>query len=278
MNEKLMINTNLLRKESEFRTKSCVVEKAIAVSPAEFENLKRHPLQDNKLIAENADLMYCDSDDNYHCLLVYDNVQGDGLLIESEGSSYLRYAQYIPNAKLLYEDHIQNHLQEMKFYCPLEITRIDDDRGVEDYGIIPSDEAIDYKNSINGFISGFTMPEEKERGLMHWYNGDGSVDQKVRSAFMSVGERDGELVGVITTQIYGQLTHDELEEFREYCSGQLSDGAGESLEQRPIKTPNGEIYVSFWNSDDDWSLQTEKEMEYSPCEDLSEEHEINMTM
>jgi len=71
MNDKLMINTNLLRKESEFRTKSCVVEKAIAVSHAEFENLKRHPLQDNKLIAENADLMYCDSDDNYHCLMVY---------------------------------------------------------------------------------------------------------------------------------------------------------------------------------------------------------------
>ena len=229
MNDKLMINTNLLRKESEFRTKSCIVEKTVAVSHAEFENLKRHPLQDNALIAENADIMYCDSDDNYHCLLVYDKVQGDGLLIESEGSSYLRYAQYIPNAKLLYEDHIQNHLQEMKFYCPLEITRIEDDRGVEDYGIIPSDEAIAYKNSINGFISGFTMSEEKERGLMHWYNGDGSVDQKVRSAFMSVEERDEELVGVITTQIYGQLTHDELEEFREYCSGQLSDGAGESL-------------------------------------------------
>ena len=31
MNNKLIINTNLLRKESEFRTRTCVVEKAIAV-------------------------------------------------------------------------------------------------------------------------------------------------------------------------------------------------------------------------------------------------------
>ena len=61
MNNKLIINTNLLRKELEFKTKSCAVEKAIAVSHAEFDNLKRHPLQDNDLIAENADLMYCDS-------------------------------------------------------------------------------------------------------------------------------------------------------------------------------------------------------------------------
>ncbi len=111
MNEKLIINTNLLRKESEFRTKSCVVEKAIAVSHAEFENLKRHPLQDNNLIAGNTDLMYCDSDDIYHCLLIYDEEQGDGLLIESEGCSYLRYAQYIPKARDLVERHQDSEIQ-----------------------------------------------------------------------------------------------------------------------------------------------------------------------
>ncbi len=91
MNEKLMINANLLRKESEFKTKACVVEKAIAVSHTGFYDLKRHPLQDNDLIVENTDLMYCDSDDIYHCLLIYDEEQGDGLLIESEGAAYARY-------------------------------------------------------------------------------------------------------------------------------------------------------------------------------------------
>lgn len=108
MNNKLKLNVSLMRKESEFQTKSCVVEKAIAVSHGEFEYLKSHPLRDNDLIAENTDLMYCDSDDNYHCLLIYDEEQGDGLLIESEGTSYARYAQYIPRAKELVESH-QNH-------------------------------------------------------------------------------------------------------------------------------------------------------------------------
>ncbi|MBQ8348473.1 MAG: hypothetical protein IJY19_02350 [Ruminococcus sp.] len=107
MKEKLIINTTLIRKESEFRTKSCVVEKAIAVSNAEFENLKRHPLRDNRLIAENVDMMYCDRDDKYHCLLIYDEEQGDGLLIESEGTSYARYSQYISRAKELVEKHLQ---------------------------------------------------------------------------------------------------------------------------------------------------------------------------
>lgn len=108
MSEKLIINANLLRKESEFRTKACMVEKAIAVSHGEFEYLKRHPLRDHRLIAENADLMYCDKDGNYHCLLIYDQKQGDGLLIESEGMAYARYAQYIPGAKELV-DRQQSH-------------------------------------------------------------------------------------------------------------------------------------------------------------------------
>lgn len=103
MSEKLIIHTNLLHKESEFRTKSCIVEKATAVPHAEFDELKRHPMQDNDLIAENADLMYCDSDGIYHCLLIYDQEQGDALLIESEGAAYARSAQYIPGVKELVE-------------------------------------------------------------------------------------------------------------------------------------------------------------------------------
>ena len=277
MNEKLVINTNLLRKESEFKTKACVVEKAIAVPHSEFESLKINPLQDNDLIADNVDLMYCNSDDNYHCLLIYDKEQGDGLLIESEGAAYARYAQYISNAKLLYENHIQTHLQELKFYCPLEIDREPECWDNEEYEKISSYEALVYKAEINRFIKDFTMLSEKERGLMHWYNHSDSVNQKVRSAFMSVEERDGGLMGVITAQVYGKLTAEELEDLRGYCLGQLSDGIGEILEQRRIKTPDGNIYVSFWQFDN-WTLQTMDEMNEDQSEDMTEEPEIGMTM
>lgn len=167
MNNKLVINANLLRKESEFRTNACIVEKAIAVSHADFDNMKRNPLQYNDLIADNVDLMYCDSDDNYHCLLIYDEEYGDGLVAESEGFNYLRYAGYIPNAKLLYENHIQTHLQELKFYCPLEINREPECWDDEEYEKISSYEASAYESEINRFIEDFTMSEEKERGLMH---------------------------------------------------------------------------------------------------------------
>jgi hypothetical protein len=254
-----------------------MVEKAVPVPTEEFERLKHTPMCNNDLISENLNSMWY-GNGVHHCLLIYDKQQGDGLLIESEGAPYARYAQYIPNAKLLYENHMQNHLQELKIYCPLEINREPECRYDEEYEKISSYEASAYKSEINRFIEDFTMPEEKERGLMNWYGKGNSVDQKVRSAFMSVEERDGELVGVITAQIYGQLTDEELEEFRSYCEGQLSDGVGESLEQRPIKTPDGDIYVSFWNSDDNWSLQTEEEINSIQSEDLTDEPDIGMTM
>ena len=276
MNEKLIINTNLLRKEPEFKTYTRVVEKAVPVPTEEFERLKHAPMCNNHLISENLNSMWY-GNGVHHCLLIYDKQQGDGLLIESEGAPYVRYAQFIPNAKLLYENHMQNHLQELKFCCPLEINR-EPECWNDEYEEISSYEASVYESEINRFIEDFTMPEEKERGLMNWYDKGNSVDEKVRSAFMSVEGRDGELVGVITAKIYGQLTEKELEEFRDYCSGQLSDGAGESLEQRPIKTPDGDIYVSFWSSDESWSLQTEDEMNEGQSEDMTEEPDMGMTM
>ena len=110
--EQLTINTSLVRKEPAFEVRSCVVEKAVGVSHAEFENLRRNTLEDNDLIAKNKGNMWFGADDKYHCLLVYDNEQGDGLLIESEGYSYARYAQYIPHAKQIYEDFCQSQQLE----------------------------------------------------------------------------------------------------------------------------------------------------------------------
>ena len=110
--EKLTINTSLVRKEPAFEVRSCVVEKAVGVSHAEFENLRRNTLKDNEIIARNKGSMWFGADDKYHCLLIYDNEQGDGLLIESEGYNYARYAQYIPHAKQIYEDFCQSQQLE----------------------------------------------------------------------------------------------------------------------------------------------------------------------
>ena len=84
------------------------------------------------------------------------------------------------------------------------------------------------------------------------------MDNKVYSAHCSVEVIEGELTGGIIAKVVGELSDDEMAKFIRYCSGQLSDGWGESLEQKYLKIGGSEINVSFWNSSDDWLLLPEK--------------------
>lgn len=97
--DKLVLNTSLERKPTGLAVNGCIIEKAIPVSHRKFEAITKAPLRDEPLIAENKDIMYFDSKYNmYHCILIYDKDFGDGIVVESEGSDYARYAQYVPQA------------------------------------------------------------------------------------------------------------------------------------------------------------------------------------
>lgn len=69
-----------------------VIEKTIKISPYEFEDMLKNPLNDREYIKENKDLMYNDELGCLHCIFVYSDGHEYGILIESEGSDYPRYA------------------------------------------------------------------------------------------------------------------------------------------------------------------------------------------
>ena len=70
----------------------------------------------------------------------------------------------------------------------------------------------------------------------------------------------GKLYGKVDFKLREPFTAEEKEKVREWVRGQNSDGFGEGLEQRPIETEDGDIYVSMWNSGDDYFIYDEKEM------------------
>ena len=72
--------------------------------------------------------------------------------------------------------------------------------------------------------------------------------------------RNGELYGVAVVKSYGELDRAEMIELEEYITGQYADGFGESLEQREIKLGEDEVYISFWDCDDDYFLKPESEV------------------
>ena len=67
-----------------------------------------------------------------------------------------------------------------------------------------------------------------------------------------------------------------MAEFKDWWSGQASDGWGEGYEQQEIKTDEfGTIYVSFWNSSDSWQIEVEMMDETN---DIEEEESFDMSM
>ena len=269
--DKLVLNTFLETKLTGFDVKRCIIEKAIAVRHKKFEDISRFPFSHEPLIAANKDIMYFDRKGNkYHCILIYDIDYGDGIVIEAEGNDYAQYAQYVPQAKTIYEQYRATHLNELRFCCPIEIYQHIKDNP-KDNCILDNADMVGYADDINTFIRENDLPAEHKRGLMLWYSPEGpddEISEKVQSAHCTVEAINGELTGVITAKIIGELSDESMAKFTDYCVGQLSDGWGESLEQKYMRTENGEINISFWSDDEAWALVPEDEYLSDNTEDM----------
>jgi len=143
----------------------------------------------------------------------------------------------------------------IRLVSPLSVSAFDPEIDEFDYTPMPVSTAAPYADEINRAIER-SLATETPCGLMDYWHGSDGVRQKVTSLKPYVEFIDGELMGVCDMVCKAGLTPRELAEVKDYLSGQYSDGWGEGFEQRPIKTPEGELYISFWNSEN-FSIRTE---------------------
>ena len=190
-------------------------------------------------------------EDPYHPILP--GTEGEVDFVDNEGQIFMKWDNGRTLPLIPGEDSftvLPPKLTTLKLYMPLtadlyernEYGEFDDSST-----LLEGSELRGYQDQITAALVKNRMPEEAERGIMHWYDEADSVDRKVRSAVFIVEERDRQLWGVAECRVAGKLSDMTMlrsEAFRDMPA------AGWRFEAAAVTTPQLEKargYAQNWD-------------------------------
>ena len=231
-----------------------LVDKVVKVRDEEFSEIISG--MDSDYIRQYNQKEYDYVEGKYHGVM-FINEQGDGVMVDPQGYNYARYMCFAPKIQEYVDKQFEQEMEqtavlEMKLYVPIKVTKYDEEENEE----VEVDGSSYYKD-ICASIQQESLINGK-RGLAAYLHKK-SCGEKVFAIKPDVECRNGQLMGVVNIKMTEPLNNLEMQELKDYCTGQFSDGWGESFEQREIDTLDGEIYVHFWNSQN-YYIRTEAEM------------------
>ena len=165
------------RKPADFDLRNFEVSKTIRLPADVFEAVLQKPMRDYDFIQDNIEQMHCDSSGVYHCLLLTGEGRNDGLLVESEGYSYCRYASYVPNISALTSPALQQ-LNELMTAAADYIVTIGTQNTTEGNWIIGFDELAQqtgFEHDFNSMDTLLDMLHEREE-VANVELGDNGID------------------------------------------------------------------------------------------------------
>lgn len=159
---------------------------------------------------------------------------------------------------LLDIERMQNEVAQYTetFYFPL-LGNLDEEDGYEPYEVDNSFLQC-YKWDIEELIK--NELESMNEDMKDFYYEDDDTQQKMLSAKWGIEEINDVLYGKTEIKLREPFTPVEKLLVKDWIEGQNSDGFGEGLEQRPIETEDGDLYVSMWGADN-YFIYDSKEME-----------------
>ena len=90
------------RNEVKLHTQPCTIEKVVEISADDFDNLKTHTMKDFEFIRNEAELMKTDKENNINrCVLFLKSGYDEGMIINSQGTSYAKNFSYLPKARTI---------------------------------------------------------------------------------------------------------------------------------------------------------------------------------
>ena len=188
--EKLKLNAMMWRKPETLEPLSYKVSEVIVLADAEFRDITSNSLEDREYLSGRR------GEDT--CVLLLSNSGDDGILVDTQGCNYPRYAAFIPKAKIIANEFIQ---------------RVTDEQGSDDdedkktkrkHGEV-KDEKSDEKQKATDLLTAEDLAEQAEYAA----NAPKCCSEKERALIM---------LGMLGSNIadediyHDESDHDELQE------------------------------------------------------------------
>lgn len=151
----------------------------------------------------------------------------------------------------------ESELIKMRFYFPLYPQMQFDE--CEEPCSVDTDYIIANMDEVESELQGYTMLDGKN--MADYYNVNSVIKEKLVSMDWGICEINDTPYGYVDVVLNAPLNDSEVDELKEWISGQNADGLGEGFEQREIETDDGGLYVSFWDSGKDYFIYTQEEMD-----------------
>ena len=129
----------------------------------------------------------------------------------------------------------------MNFYCPLFVRQYNPD--TEEYEPADSVYLARNEDEIRAALHAWTDGKDETEFL------DDGLRPKIASLGWEIERIGGEVYGKAVCEIRAPLTENEQEELAQWLSEDTSDGLLENFGEYPIKTGDGDLYVSFFQYD-----------------------------
>ncbi len=247
--------------ETEFT--SFYVDEVKHVSKKEFDEIRQGLC--SEILKKYSEKSYGYISDGMHGILIM-SINGDGILVDTEGTDYARYMSYAPQIDIaikgmLKREFAKKAIHEMKMYVPLQILAQDGDNG-EKYKV----DGDKYFDKIKIILHRDEV-SRKERGLAEHLTKMNICHEKVYRIMPNIEKVDDAVMGVVTINITEPLNCDELEDLKSYISFQFSDDWGLCFRQQEIFADGKALYVHFWNKDD-YFIKTEEELFMEPEQNM----------
>lgn len=239
----------------------CMVDKIVYTDDYKFSELQRGC--NSNILTEYNKSIYDSYVRGRNTLLVINETTGDGILIDSQGYDYPRYYSYIPKISHFIDHWMDTEMEQraqqtLKLYVPLQVHYVEHGQDYMDIDELDTVRPGKYYNEIKKALKQDCAMDGK-RGLAQYLHDD-ALKSKIYQLSPDIEYHEGTVYGVMIVKITEPLTENELNELKDYCTGQFSDGFGEHFEQQEIAVDGGNIYVHFWNSSEEYDIKTEDEL------------------